>query len=84
MIDTKEGKLLKLKNNFNIMWHYLQDDKLKLVLYLLLVILTYIPGLITAFLWGAALEHLTNNNLKMFLFMVLLWEGLHILFYVIL
>ena len=75
---------MKAKNNFRILWHYLKDDKLKLFAYLTLVILTYIPGLLSAILWGYALEHLTNMNFKMFLFFLILWEGLYIFFYVIL
>lgn len=75
---------MKAKNNFKILWHYLKDDKLKLIIYLTLVILTYIPALITSVLWGFALEHLTNMNFKMFLFFLILWESLYILFYVIL
>ena len=75
---------MKAKNNFRILWQYLKDDKLKLFAYLTLVILTYIPGLLSAILWGFALEHLTNMNFKMFLFFLILWEGLYIFFYVIL
>lgn len=75
---------MKVKNNFKILWHYLKDDKLKLLTYLTLVILTYIPGLLSAILWGLALEHLTNMNFKMFLFYLTIWESSFILFYVIL
>ena len=75
---------MKAKNNFKILWHYLKDDKLKLILYLTLVILTYIPGILSAVLWGIALEHLTNMNFKMFLFFLILWESMYILFYVVL
>lgn len=75
---------MKAKNNFKILWHYLKDDKLKLLLYLTLVILTYVPALLSAILWGFALEHLTNMNFKMFLFFLVLWEGLYIFFYVVL
>lgn len=75
---------MKAKNNFKILWHYLKDEKMKLIAYLTLVILTYIPALTTSVLWGFALEHLTNMNFKMFLFFLILWEGLFILFYVIL
>ena len=74
---------MKAKNNFKILWHYLKDEKLKLIAYLILVILTYIPALITSVLWGFALEHLTNMNFKMFLFFLVLWESLYILFYVV-
>ena len=75
---------MKAKNNFKILWHYLKDDKLKLFTYLTLVILTYIPGLLSAILWGLALEHLTNMDFKMFLLYLTIWEGSFIFFYVIL
>jgi len=75
---------MKARNNFKILWHYLKDDKLKLLIYLTLVILSYIPGLLAAMLWGFALEHLTNMNFKMFLFFLALWEGSFIFCYVIL
>ena len=75
---------MKLKNNWKILWHYLKDEKLKLFIYLTLVILTYIPGLLSAILWGLALEHLTNMNFRMFLFYLIIWESSFIFFYVIL
>ena len=75
---------MKAKNNFKIIWHYLKDEKLKLFTYLTLVILTYIPGLLSAILWGLALEHLTNMDFKMFLLYLTIWEGSFIFFYVIL
>ena len=75
---------MKLKNNWKILWHYLKDEKLKLFTYLTLVILTYIPGLLSAILWGLALEHLTNMNFRMFLFYLIIWESSFIFFYVIL
>ena len=68
-------------NNFKILWHYLKDDKLKLVLYLILIIVTYIPAIVSAMLWGFALEHLTNMNFKMFLICLLIWESIHIICY---
>lgn len=75
---------MKKRNNFKILWHYLKDDKLKLVLYLLLVIITYIPSIVSAVLWGYALEHLTNMDFKMFLIYLVIWESIHILCYSIL
>lgn len=71
-------------NNFKILWHYLKDDKLKMILYLTLIVITYIPAIVSAMLWGFALEHLTNMNFKMFLICLLIWESIHILCYSIL
>lgn len=72
---------MRLANNWKILWHYLKDEKQKLIAYLTLVILTYIPSLLSALLWGIALEHLTNMNFKMFLLYLALWESMYIIFY---
>lgn len=71
-------------NNFKILWHYLKDEKLKLFLYLILVVTTYIPSIVSAVLWGFALEHLTNMNFKMFFIYLVMWESIHIICYAIL
>ena len=49
----------KLKS-FKILWNYLKKDKVKLFMYLFLVIITYIPALLSAFFWGLAVEYLIN------------------------
>ncbi len=68
-------------NNFKLIFHYLKDDKGKLLLYLILTILTYIPALLSSFFWGYAIEGLISNSIRTFLFFLFLREGLHILFY---
>ena len=75
---------MKKIQNFKILWHYLKDDKIKLFLYLLLVIFTYIPALISAFLWGVAVEYLINNNFLYFALYISSWSGMYILCYSIL
>lgn len=75
---------MKKFNNFKILWHYLKDDKLKILIYLLLVAITYIPAITAAMLWGIAVEHLTNMNFKMFLIYLMIWELIHIICYSIL
>lgn len=70
--------------NFKLIFKYLKDEKLRLILYLLLVILTYIPTLLSSFFWGYAIEGLINNKLRVFLIFLALREGMHILFYSIL
>ena len=72
---------MKARNNFKILWHYLKDEKLKLVLYLVLVALTYLPALVSAILWGLALEHLIDSNFKMFFICLAIWESVWILCY---
>lgn len=75
---------MKKFSSFKILWHYLKDDKVKLFIYVLLVLLTYLPGLATAIFWGFALEELIEMNLKGFVLYLAIWEGLFIIFYTIL
>ena len=70
----------KLKN-FKILWKYLKKDKLKLFLYLFLVIITYIPALLSAFFWGLAVEYLIEYQFDKFVMYLIIWSSLHILFY---
>lgn len=70
------GVCMKRVNNFKILWHYLKDDKLKLFLYVLLAILTYLPTILAAFFWGKALEYLLLKQMKEFILFLALWEGL--------
>lgn len=40
---------------FKILWHYLKDEKIKLFLYIILVLCTYLPVIASAYFWGKAL-----------------------------
>lgn len=71
-------------NTFQLIFRYLKGEKGKLVLYLILTILTYIPALLSSFFWGYAIEGLIESSIKTFLFFLLLREGIHILFYCLL
>lgn len=71
----------KNKSVFNIIFHYLKNDKLKLFFYLILVLASYLPALLSAFFWGFALEALINKNLNLFLTYLIIWESIWILFY---
>lgn len=73
----------KLKN-FKILWQYLKKDKIKLFTYISLVIITYLPALLSAFFWGKAVEHLINYKFTEFVIFLGLWEGFYIIFYCIL
>ena len=42
---------LKKISNFKILFHYLKDEKLKLFIYVILVLLTYLPSLLTRLLY---------------------------------
>ena len=70
--------------NYRILWHYLKNKKLKLFTYIFLIIFTYIPSFIAAFLWGIAVEFLLNNNFIAFIIYISCWSGLFILCYSVL
>ncbi len=75
------------KNNtqcFKLIWHYLKDEKLKVVMYIFLIICTMIPSILTAFIWGHTLEALVARNFEQFLLYCTVYIGLFLLFYTIL
>ena len=49
---------MKKLSNFKLLFKYFKKDKLKLFLYVFLVLCTYMPALISAYFWGKALEDL--------------------------
>ncbi len=75
---------MKKFKNFKILFHYLNDEKFKLVLYVLLVLLSYLPALVAAYFWGSAVEFLIEKDLKSFIIYLGLWEGIYIICYSIL
>lgn len=79
----KKNKSKKI-NTFKIIFSYLKDEKLKLFIYLLLVVLTYIPMLLSSFFWGYALEALIENAFTTFMMYLLLRQTMDILFYCVL
>ena len=52
--------------SFKVLWKYIKDDKFKLFIYVLLVILTYAPTILSAVFWGKALEELLTKNIYNF------------------
>lgn len=72
------------KSNFKLIFSYLKDEKIKIFIYLLLVILTYVPTILSSFFWGYAIEALMEKAFKTFIIFLLLREGMHILFYTLL
>ena len=44
--------------NFKLIFKYLKNDKYKLIIYSILLIIVFAPSLYSAFLWGKALEFL--------------------------
>ena len=75
---------MKSKNTFSIIFRYLQNDKLKLFIYLMLVLFSYLPGLLSAFFWGFALEKLFVKDFNSFATYLIIWESIWIFFFVIL
>ncbi len=72
---------MKKYNNFKILWHYLKDEKPRLILYMLLVLSSYLPVLFAAYFWGKALEFLILKNIMGFIKYLALWEGIYILLF---
>ncbi len=66
---------------FKLIFEYLKEDKLKLIIYLFLVICSYIPALASTFFWGFAMEGLIDNNFNTFVKYLIIWESSYIIFY---
>lgn len=75
---------MKKKSSFAIIKNYLKDDKLKVFFYLILVLTSYLPSLLSAFFWGFALEALIKGEFNNFAIYLIIWESIWILFYAIL
>ena len=75
---------MKKKSSFAIIKNYLKDEKLKVFFYLILVLTSYLPSLLSAFFWGFALEALIKSEFNNFAIYLIIWESIWILFYAIL
>ena len=75
---------MKKAKNFKILFRYLKDEKIRLFLYILLVVLSYLPSLLGVCYWGLALEKLIANDFNGFIFYFIIMSGINILFYSIL
>ena len=75
---------MKKLKNFKLLWSYLKDDKIKIIIYLILILSTYLPLLTAAYLWGIAVEELLKKNIGNFILYFSLWNGIYILCYSIL
>ena len=75
---------MKKYSNFRILFHYLKNEKLKLIIYVILVLSTYLPVLSTAYFWGQAIQQLYEKDLSGFIFYLGLWEGFYIMFFTVL
>ncbi len=75
---------MKKISSFKILFYYLKKEKLRLFLYIILVLLSYLPSLGTTYLWGVAVEQLLNNDIKGFTINLSVQTLMFIFFYVIL
>ena len=70
---------MKKLSNFKLLFKYFKKDKLKLFLYVFLVLCTYMPALISAYFWGKALEDLISKNISGFVLYLGIWIGIYII-----
>lgn len=74
---------MKKLSSWRIFFNYLKEEKLKFILYVILVITSCLPAFIAA-LWGVAVEYLVANEFHKFVFYVVLYEGIYILTFTVL
>ena len=72
---------MKNGKSFTLIWSYLKHDKIKLFIYVFLTLLTFFPQLVTAYLWGKALEYLLAKNFMNFALYLFVYEILFMFFY---
>lgn len=71
MAKEKQKEKISIKN-LKIIWDYLKEDKLKIMLYVLLEAVAYAPSILTPYIWGMALEALTlNETINFYKYMVI-------------
>ncbi len=71
---------MKRKNmKISLIWNYLKNDKIKLFGYIFLTLISFFPQLITAFIWGKALEFLLDKNFPQFALYLFFYNGVLIL-----
>ena len=69
-----------MKNSsFKILWHYLKKDKLKLFLYVVLVLSTYLPIMLIPVFEGKALEFLFLKDMNGFVINLAIWICINLL-----
>lgn len=75
---------MKKFKNLKILFYYLKNEKVKLSIYVLLVLLSYLPALVAAYFWGMAIEFLLASDFFKFILYLAIWEGIYIFCYCIL
>ena len=71
----------KKEKPIKIIFDYLKDEKLRLFIYMVLVIITYVPALLTTFFWGYSVEGLIEGDFNKFLIFLICREMMDITFY---
>ena len=66
-------------SSFKILWHYLKKDKLKLFLYVVLVLSTYMPVMLIPVFEGKALEFLFLKDMNGFVINLAIWICINLL-----
>lgn len=79
----EEKQKINIKD-FKIIYQYLKKRKLKLFMYLSLVVMTMLPDAFGPLLWGLALEALIAKNMTMFFWYLLGYQVVYMLAYSIL
>ncbi|MBR1748962.1 MAG: ABC transporter ATP-binding protein [Bacilli bacterium] len=69
---------------FKVFSKYMKEVKWKLILFIVLVVLSYVPSLLSVYLWGLAIEYLVLYNSFKFLLFLILYEAVHLFFFVFL
>ena len=75
---------MKKAKNFKILFQYLKDEKIRLFIYILLVVCSYLPSLLGVYYWGVAVEKLVLHDFNGFVFYLVIMSAINILFYSIL
>jgi ATP-binding cassette subfamily B protein len=75
---------MKKAKSFKILFRYLKDEKIRLFLYILLVVCSYLPSLLGVYYWGVAVEKLVLHDFNGFVFYLVIMSAVNILFYSVL
>lgn len=73
---------MKKFSNFKILFRYFKNDKLKLTIYILLIILMYFEPLINAFIWANGFQAIADGNKNLFVSYLIAWSSFIIFIWV--
>ena len=66
--------MIKKDKPIKLIFKYLKDEKIRLTFYMILVITTYMPALLTTFFWGYAVEGLIEQDFNKFMIFLICRE----------